>query len=223
MALGALALTGGLATAVHATADSSTTDVGRLAITLTAHDGFKLDTCTNDNTSNTISNGTDYSATAPTTSQDTTGNSTTTNTEQNVTTGPTVAQYNTDFIGSGSYENYNPSYYNDDVGLANPFASGPYPTDDSTTDLIELGVIQNNENDIPINVIRDEDNGANNAGVGINLGGGDEVDPWFGSAGWFIEEVFGGGGVNNNNDSSLTPDGNEYINYDTDTDTDTDG
>lgn len=50
VALGALALTSGVAGAIE-TGTSAATNInaGRLAITLTGHGGFKLDTCTNDN------------------------------------------------------------------------------------------------------------------------------------------------------------------------------
>lgn len=44
-ALGAPTVTGGITSAFDGTAESSEVNVGRLAISLAAHDGLKLDTC----------------------------------------------------------------------------------------------------------------------------------------------------------------------------------
>lgn len=67
VALGALTLTSGATAAIDAvTIGATDINAGRLAITLTGHGGFKLDTCTNDNSSyhdsdNSGSNGGDSS------------------------------------------------------------------------------------------------------------------------------------------------------------------
>ncbi|VBA55749.1 hypothetical protein [Mycobacterium pseudokansasii] len=91
IALGVLALSSGVTAAINATGASATTDIGRLTITFTSHDGFKLDTCTNDNSSNTISSGTDNNLTTPsTTTQDTTATTTNINTEPNIKNDPVI-------------------------------------------------------------------------------------------------------------------------------------
>lgn len=61
VALGTLALTGAVTgtTAVMRANSSPTVSVGRLAITLTAQDGFKLDTCANDNITSSSTTGAD--------------------------------------------------------------------------------------------------------------------------------------------------------------------
>ncbi|MBY0387552.1 MAG: hypothetical protein K2X56_05460 [Mycobacterium pseudokansasii] len=51
-ALGAVALTSGVTAAIDAARDGTQISAGRLAITLTAHGGFKLDTCTTNGSSN---------------------------------------------------------------------------------------------------------------------------------------------------------------------------
>lgn len=61
--LGALALAGGVTAAIDTAGSSTDVSVGRLAITLTAHDGFKLDTCTTNNSEFTGSGGTGSNST----------------------------------------------------------------------------------------------------------------------------------------------------------------
>ncbi|VBA57541.1 hypothetical protein LAUMK191_04073 [Mycobacterium attenuatum] len=70
VALGTLALTSGIAAAVDTATDSATNiSIGRLAITLTSHDGFKLDTCTSSN-SNFSNNENSSNSTPITDNQD---------------------------------------------------------------------------------------------------------------------------------------------------------
>lgn len=60
IALGALALASGVTAGIDAAGSPTDINVGRLAITLTAHGGFKLDTCTNNNSDYTGGGGSGF-------------------------------------------------------------------------------------------------------------------------------------------------------------------
>lgn len=92
-ALGALALTSGVTAAIDATRDGTQISAGRLAITLTAHGGFKLDTCTTNGSSYSDGNGSSNSSTTSNTTQDF-GTSTTTS-DSTQTSGTGTNTYDT--------------------------------------------------------------------------------------------------------------------------------
>lgn len=97
VALGTLALTSGVAVAVDITAGSAASvSVGRLAITLTAHDGFKLDTCSNDHSSYSDHNDSNNGSTTNGSSQDTNNSSIVSSNLQDSGSNPTVTSNSND-------------------------------------------------------------------------------------------------------------------------------
>ncbi|VBA57543.1 hypothetical protein LAUMK191_04074 [Mycobacterium attenuatum] len=92
--LGTLALTSGIAAAIDTATDSATNiSIGRLAITLTSHDGFKLDTCTNSNSE--YSNDENSSNATPITdNQNSSGTTSIANNENTYSNASTYDPYN---------------------------------------------------------------------------------------------------------------------------------